>query len=194
MVDKLKWTNDRRTLRDLLPRERNPRRIAQPEAERLVDSYEKFDQAEVILIGPENQLYNGHQRLKVWAEQYGPDLEVDVRVASRALTDPEWQKLTVYLHRGTTGEWDFDMLLDDFELDDLLDWGFKPIELNLRSEESTIDLGEKKEVGGFAQGQQFVEKDKVSFILTFDKDDADMRARVLSFCEEWGVSYTTKLS
>jgi len=52
-----------------------------------------------------------------------------VRVASRALTEKEREKLTVYLHKGAAGDWDFDVLANEFELDDLLEWGFNENEL-----------------------------------------------------------------
>jgi len=54
-----------------------------------------------------------------------------VRVASRALTEKEREKLTVFLHKGAAGDWNFDVLANEFELDDLLDWGFEPKELDL---------------------------------------------------------------
>jgi len=52
-------------------------------------------------------------------------------VASRALTEKEREKLTIFLHKGAAGDWDFDVLANEFELDDLLDWGFEPKELDL---------------------------------------------------------------
>ena len=119
------WTNERRKLADLIPWEHNPRVIKQKQAERLVDSVETFGQVETLAIGPGNALYNGHQRLSVLAGQYGMDYEVDVRVASRELTERERQQLTVYLHRGATGEWNWEELANSFELDDLLVWGFE---------------------------------------------------------------------
>ena len=54
-----------------------------------------------------------------------------MRVASRALTEKEREKLTVYLHKGAAGDWDFDLLANEFELDDLLDWGFDKKELDI---------------------------------------------------------------
>lgn len=125
------WTNERRKLSDIIPWERNPRTIKNAQAERLVDSVETFGQVETLAVGPANQLYNGHQRLSVLAGQYGMDYEVDVRVASRELTERERQQLTVYLHRGATGEWNFDELANSFEVDDLLTWGFTEGELGL---------------------------------------------------------------
>jgi DNA modification methylase len=131
MADKITWSNEKRKLSELVPWERNPRQITDKQAKRLEESFEQFGQVEIIAIGPENQIYNGHQRLKVLSQKYGADYEVDVRVASRALTEKEREKLTVYLHKGAAGDWDFDVLANEFELDDLLNWGFEPKELDL---------------------------------------------------------------
>ncbi len=122
MTDRLTWTNEKRRLGDLAPWERNPRQIRKAEAERLADSWRRFGQPEVIAIGPGNEVYNGHQRLAVWAAEFG-DVEVDVRVASRSLTERERQQLTVYLHAGATGGWSWDDLAG-WDMGDLSEWGF----------------------------------------------------------------------
>jgi len=131
MADKITWANEKRKLSELVPWERNPRQITDKQAKRLEESFEQFGQVEIIAIGPENQIYNGHQRLKVLSQKYGSNYEVDVRVASRALTEKEREKLTIFLHKGAAGDWDFDVLANEFELDDLLNWGFEPKELDL---------------------------------------------------------------
>ncbi len=131
MVDKISWSNETRKLSELEPWARNPRQINKRQAERLVESFDQFGQVETIAVGPHNEVYNGHQRLNVLKEKYGEDYEVAVRVASRALTEKEREKLTVFLHKGAAGDWDFDMLANEFELDDLLEWGFEPPELDL---------------------------------------------------------------
>jgi hypothetical protein len=87
----------------------------------LQESLAEFGQVEPVCIGPGNELYNGHQRLKSWAAKYG-DIEIDVRVSSRALTEKEREKLTVFLHEGAVGEWDFDALANEFELPELIEW------------------------------------------------------------------------
>ena len=127
----LTWTTETRRLGDLIPWPRNPRQIRKDQAERLADSLDQFGQVETIAIGPEDEVYNGHQRLNVWGEEHGPDLEIEVRVSSRALTEKEREKLVVYLHRGAAGEWDFDVLANEFELDELLEWGFTEHDLEL---------------------------------------------------------------
>lgn len=131
MADKIYWTNEKRKLSELEPWPRNPRQISKDQAKRLAESFDQFGQVETIAVGPGNQIYNGHQRLNVLKEKYGADYEVEVRVASRALTEKEREKLTVFLHKGAAGDWDFDMLANEFELDDLLEWGFEPPELDL---------------------------------------------------------------
>lgn len=128
------WTTERRKLRELNPWPRNPRQIRGEQAKRLAESVDTFGQVETLAVGPDNELYNGHQRLNVLAEQYGPDYEVDVRVASRTLSEKEREKLTVFLHKGAAGEWDFDVLANEFEIDELLDWGFKSFELGLEND------------------------------------------------------------
>ena len=135
MADKITWSNEKRTLSELVPWERNPRQITDKQAKRLEESFEQFGQVEIIAIGPENQIYNGHQRLKVLNEKYGADYEVDVRVASRALTEKEREKLTVYLHKGAAGDWDYDVLANEFELPDLIEWGFETFEFSVNDTE-----------------------------------------------------------
>lgn len=126
-MKKLEWANAKRKLSDLIPWPRNPRRIGDEQRKRLNTSLMEFAQVETIAIGPGNEVYNGHQRLTAWAEEYG-DINVDVRVASRALTEKEREKLTVYLHKGAAGEWDFEKLTD-FDIADLTAWGFDASDL-----------------------------------------------------------------
>jgi len=127
----LVWMNEKRRLGDLIPWPRNPRQIREKEAKRLAESFDEFGQVETLAVGPGNEIYNGHQRLNVLAAEYGPDYEVDVRVASRPLTEKEREKLVIYLHKGAAGEWNFDVL-SEWDVPDLLVWGFKEYELGLR--------------------------------------------------------------
>ena len=133
MSDALTWTNEQRRLSDLVPWDKNPRQINKEQARRLRQSLAEFGQVQAICIDPDNMIIDGHQRKAVWgmADEYGMDYVVDVRVASRKLTDKEQQKLTIFLGKGAAGEWDFDALANFFQLDDLLDWGFDERELDL---------------------------------------------------------------
>jgi len=122
--NRLTWTNSTRKLSELVPWERNPRQISEADAGRLAESLDQFGQIHAIAIGPDNEVYDGHQRRNVWAacDRYGSEYEVDVRVASRPLTEAEREKLVVYLHSGATGSWDWDQL-SGWEPAALKDWG-----------------------------------------------------------------------
>jgi len=135
-VSDLTWRNDTRRLADLRPQEDNPRQITKAQAERLLKSWDKFNQVETLAVGPDGSIYNGHQRYYVLlAAHDDPQMTVDVRVASRALTRREWQELTVLLHEGATGEWSWDALAkwDGVDVGDLVEWGF--------SEEALLGAG-----------------------------------------------------
>jgi len=133
MAEPITWTNDTRRLGDLVPWEGNPREINRREAERLGDSLVEFGQIQTIAIDEAGNILDGHQRKAVWSllPQFGVDHVVDVRVSSRALSEEERQKLVVYLHRGTTGNWSWDELANTFEVPDLIEWGFREDELQL---------------------------------------------------------------
>ncbi len=118
------WSNEKRKLSDLIPWERNPRQIKDKQAKLLAESFNDFGQVETIAISASGNIYNGHQRLSVLAGKYGMDYEIDVRVSSRDLTEKERERLTVYLHRGATGEWDYAELAN-WDMSELLTWGFE---------------------------------------------------------------------
>jgi len=126
----LTWTNETKCLRDLKPQEDNPRKISEEQAQRLLESWDEYNQVETLAIGPDGTIYNGHQRYHTLLALGDLDMPVDVRVSSRALTKDEWRKLTVFLHRGTVGEFDFEAL-KGWDTGDLLAWGFEEGELGI---------------------------------------------------------------
>ena len=131
MLEPITWTNSTRKLSELIPRPINPAQIGKDEAKRLEESLAEFGQIQTIAISPTNEIYDGHQRQTVWgaSRKFGMDYQVDVRVSSRELTEQERKKLVIYLRKGTVGEFDFDVLANNWNFDELLDWGFKEQEL-----------------------------------------------------------------
>jgi len=129
----ISWTPSKRKLRELIAWEKNPRQIKAAEARRLRQSFDEFGQVQTLAISPDGEIYDGHQRKAVLelSEKYGADYEVDVRISSRSLTEDERKKLVILLHKGTVGEWDFDILANSFDVDNLLEWGFDEKELDL---------------------------------------------------------------
>ena len=127
------WTNDTRKLSDLVPWEHNPKRMSKKQADGLRLSLQKFGYAIPVLISPvDNELYDGNTRDRIMLamEEYGPDAILDVRVSSRPLTDDERRELVVRLKQNQAG-WDFDMLPNLYEQEELLEWGFTEEELGM---------------------------------------------------------------
>lgn len=132
-MEPITWTTEKRKLGDLQEWDKNPRQLSKHDANELGKSIGKFNLADPLIINTDNQIVGGHQRKRVMLDNgYSPDSLIDVRVPSRELTDEEAAELNVRLNRNA-GEWDFDILANEFELNDLLEWGFTEADLGVDS-------------------------------------------------------------
>lgn len=122
MGTKIKWSNVDIALGKLNPWEHNPKGISKLRAERLLEYWQRIGQFQSIAIGPNNEVYDGHQRLTVLKAAFGDEYKVAARRSSRALTEDERKELVVSAHAGTTGQWDWDTLAN-WDADLLVDWG-----------------------------------------------------------------------
>lgn len=122
-MKKLKWRNATRKLSDLAPYESNPRELTEKQYNFLKKSLEKFNLAEVPAINTDNRIIAGHQRVRIMLELYGGKHEIDVRLPNRTLSEDEFRE---YLIRSNanTGQWDNDILANEFDESDLEEWGF----------------------------------------------------------------------
>ena len=132
------WTTEKRKVRDLTPYEYNPRQLTADQHRLLTESLQKFGLADVPIVNPDNRLIGGHQRVRVMIELGMADTVIDVRVPSRPLNDAEFKELVVRLNKNT-GEWNYDVLANNFELDDLKAWGFSEVELGLGFDDPPAD-------------------------------------------------------
>ena len=160
----LTWHNEKRKISELIPYVANPRQITEKQSKDLKVSLDKFGLADPIIINTTNEIIGGHKRTEIMERlmSVAPDYEVDVRVPDRELTIDESRELNVRLNKNS-GEWDFDILANNFDLDDLLEWGFEKSELDLDlwvSEEPAADPGaqidraeELREIWGVETGQ-----------------------------------------
>jgi hypothetical protein len=127
---KITWHNEKRKISELIPFENNPRRLTDKQHSDLKKSLEKFNLAEIPVIDQDNSILAGHQRLKILSEIENPEFEIDVRVPNRKLTEAERKEYNIRSNKNT-GEWDFDILSERWELTDLIEWGFEEKELDL---------------------------------------------------------------
>jgi DNA modification methylase len=139
----IEWFAERRKIDDLKPHSKNPRRFTKKGLADLGKSIDKFGVADPVIVNKDNVIIGGHARIE-YLKSTG-ESEIDVRVPERLLSEKEVEELLIRLNKNTAGEWDFDMLANLFEQDELLDWGFEKEEFGILDEEF-VGLTDEDEV------------------------------------------------
>ena len=147
------WHNEIRKLNDLKPFEFNPRDITKNGLKDLNKSISKFGLAEPIVINTTNTIIGGHARYFVLKEQ--GKTECSCYVPNRKLTDSEVKELNIRLNKNIAGEWDWDILANSFEMDDLLEWGFQDWEFTGSNEEESDEPTDRKTITCPECGHEF---------------------------------------
>lgn len=122
-MEAITWTVERRKLKSLKAFDRNPRQMDKTQEAQLSRSIERFGLAEPIVCTPGGMIIGGHQRVRVLKKRGAT--ECDCYVPSRDLDDKEVEELCIRLNRNG-GEFDYDALANDWDVHDLIDWGFAP--------------------------------------------------------------------
>ena len=128
----MKWKLVKKKLSEVKPYSKNPRQMTKKGMEDLHKSSDKFGLAEPIVINTDGVVIGGHARLLALKEK--GTKEFDCYIPDRKLTEKELQELNVRLNKNIAGEFDFDILANEFEFEDLLEWGFDKIELGMVDE------------------------------------------------------------
>ena len=113
---------------ELKSAEYNPREMTETQHKDLKDSIRKYGMVEPIVVnkheGRENIVIGGHQRLRICEEL--EMTEIIVSYIDYNLKDEK--ELNIRLNKNT-GQFDFDKLANEFEVEELLDFGFQEYEL-----------------------------------------------------------------
>jgi DNA modification methylase len=107
----------------LQPASYNPRQISTKQYKDLKESVNRFGVVDPIIINKDMTVIGGHQRLKVCKDL--KHTEIDCVVLD--LTKEEERELNIRLNK-SGGEFDMDILANEFDVEELKDWGFKDIE------------------------------------------------------------------
>ncbi|NKI28256.1 DNA modification methylase [Arenibacter sp. 6A1] len=138
----LEWHTEKRIVKDLVPYNYNPRKISPERLEKLKNSLEKYNLAEIPVINTENIIVAGHQRVKVlMALGRGEEL-IDVRVPNRAMTEQEFKEYNI-VSNVSVGYWDTEILEECFADIDLMDLGLDVN--NIELPEDVVPSGFKQE-------------------------------------------------
>jgi ParB-like chromosome segregation protein Spo0J len=126
---------ERVAINKLKPANYNPRQISNKQYKDLKESVNRFGIVDPIIVNKNgNVVIGGHQRLKVCKDL--KHTEIDCVVLD--LTKEEERELNIRLNK-SGGEFDLDILANEFEIEELKDWGFKEIELGLNIDKIDIE-------------------------------------------------------
>jgi len=171
-----------REINSLIFAEYNPRQLTKDQYQNLKDSISRFGLVDPIIVNKnkerKNIIIGGHQRVKVAKDmdiEFVPVLEVD-------LTYEKERELNIRLNKNT-GEWDMDILINNFDEDILKDIGWTDLEIdNLKGimpdEDDWASAFDKdtlpKELSGLKQFTFILKEEQIEEILkilkTIDKD------------------------
>lgn len=113
MAEKLKWETKKVKVRDLIELDINPRKISDAKKQKLIESLEKFNLAEIPAVNTDMQIIGGNQRVSALMMVGRGDEEIDVRVPNRKLTKKEVKEYAI-ISNTHAGEFDFEILELEF--------------------------------------------------------------------------------
>ena len=121
---------------ELIAAEYNPRQLTRDQHKELTDSIVRFGLVDPLIVNThkerKNILVGGHQRLKIAQElniKEIPCVEVEL--------NPDQEKeLNIRLNKNS-GEWDYDALANNFDVENLTEWGFTDDELQFYETEES---------------------------------------------------------
>ena len=117
----MQWTLETRKIKDLKDYEKNPRRLTKDQEVHLKKSIDRFGLIDKPIITRDGTLIGGHQRKNI-LKKLGLK-EVECWVPDKDLDEKEIQELNIRLNKNS-GEFNFDVLANEFDVPDLLEWGF----------------------------------------------------------------------
>ena len=130
-----------RKLKDLIPSEYNPRKATKQQEKALSESLQKYGCVEPIIVNEHPDRYNiiigGHFRVRELLKLRVEEVECVI-----VNLDLEAEKELNIRLNSNTGDWDFDLLLANFNTDELESWGFNGDELDklsFKTEEDKVD-------------------------------------------------------
>ena len=132
----------------LKPATYNPRQISTKDFKSLKESITKFGLVDPIIVNKCYTIIGGHQRYKICK-----DLDYkDIGCIILDLDKEQERELNIRLNKNT-GEFDMDILANEFDIDELVDWGFKHIDLDVNIDKiveednsATITIKEDDEI------------------------------------------------
>lgn len=176
------WSLKKFKIKDLKPFDKNPRQLSETQYTHLKTSLDKFGLVDKPICTADGLIIGGHQRIKVLKKD--GIKEVECWVPDRTLEPKEIEEANIRLNKNQ-GDWDFDVLANQWEMTDLLQWGFEPAELCLPEAEEIEPVEEDNEVLEPGKDEDAITKlgDRISLgdhsIICGDSTNGDIVAKAL---------------
>lgn len=145
--EKVKWTLAEIPIKSLKDHPKNPRQISNQQFARLGKLIDKFGLIDKPIVNADMTIIGGHQRVRYLKRK--KIKAVECWLPDRLLEDREVHELMIGVNK-IHGQFDFEMLANQFDPIDLLNWGF--------SEQELLDTC--KEAEEILEGMQDQEKKK----------------------------------
>lgn len=135
------WHLEIRKLSTLKDHPKNPRQITGNAEEQLMQSIKRFGFPEKIIINIDGTIIGGHQRKRI-LKKLGYK-EIECWVPNKKLNEKQVDELNIRLNKNQ-GDWDYDILANEWEFPDLEAWGFDTAQLLEENKEASDNNLEKK--------------------------------------------------
>lgn len=122
----IKWELKELEIKNLKEHPKNPRQIGKEQFERLGNLISKFGLIDKPIINSDMTIIGGHQRIKYLKKN--KIKTVECWVADRLLSNEEVEELMIGVNK-IHGQFDFDILANEYDPINLLKWGFSEKEL-----------------------------------------------------------------
>ena len=172
-MSEIRWQLMTMNVSDLVPVPWNPREISEKDYAQLEHCLNIYGLIEKPIINADNTVIGGHQRLQILKNQ--GIKRIECWVPDRLLSLTEVKELNVRLNRNH-GEFDYDLLANEFEMEDLFNFGFDEDELGLPK-----DATKSKQ------------KYKISIEFTKLEDLESKVSEIYELCESVGAKVKVKM-
>jgi len=132
MQKRVAWKLEKRKLADLKPHPKNPRQFTEKGMKDLENSINSIGFMQPININQDGTILSGHARTLKLKEM--GEIEVDVYVPDRILTPKQEEEVLIRANANTAGQWDWDLLANNFEIEEISEWGLEVTDINLDEE------------------------------------------------------------
>lgn len=141
LLDK-EWECRKVKLSEIMPNSKNPRTITKEKFERLKKKIEEVGFHSPIKVDNNGVILGGNQRYAALMDMGLGDVEMPVMFPKFELTERERQEIII-TDNVSDGDWDMDALANEFDIEDLEDWG---LDLDWKDQKISDEDGEEKSV------------------------------------------------